>query len=98
MKTLEKYFFFLFVIVVLLGIFFYNTWSYRCGHCTASSLLSISAPALFLFSCNLLAGLALLLFRRRNNHHQKKHSCPCGTVLSEAWSYCPTCGQSIGQR
>ena len=36
------------IVGLLLVIIGYNFWSYQCGYCTISSLLSLSTPAVWL--------------------------------------------------
>lgn len=77
---------------LLLVIIGYNYWSYLCGYCTLSSLLSLSTPAVLLILSNVVAGAALLYVKNRNRQQQIDQSCRCGAALRGTWSFCPACG------
>ncbi|HEY5673144.1 MAG TPA: hypothetical protein VIR78_05530 [Malonomonas sp.] len=77
---------------LLLIIVGYNYWSYRCGYCTISSLLSLSAPAILLIVLNVIACLVLLAVKLRSRQQLQRQRCNCGKTLRNTWQYCPDCG------
>ena len=77
------------LLVVIIG---YNFWSYRCGYCTISSLLSLSTPAIWLILSNVVACGVLIGIKVRNRRLLRNQYCPCGTALRSIWAYCPACG------
>ncbi len=84
----------LLVSLLFLSVIGYNLWSYSCGYCTLASLLRLSTPAILLITCNLLAGVMLLVIRRRNRQQELRSHCACGEILRSSWQFCPNCGHS----
>ncbi len=80
-------------VALLLVLGGYNYWSYRCGYCTLSSLMSLSAPAILLLFVNLMVLFLLFGVRLRNRRHLQRLSCDCGAALRSGWGYCPDCGK-----
>ncbi len=80
------------ILALLLIIVGYNYWSYRCGYCTISSLLSLSAPAVLLIFLNLMACVVLLAVKLRARQQLQRQRCNCGAALRSIWLFCPTCG------
>lgn len=94
MKARHKnLFFYLFMSMLLLVIIGYNFWSFRCGYCTISSLLSFSPPALLLLAGILIAAVFLLIVKVKNKQLRRQQYCHCGALLRKQWNHCPTCGQ-----
>jgi hypothetical protein len=89
----KKTTFALYAVILLTVIVGYNYWSYRCGFCTLSSLLSFSGPALVLIAGNLLAIAILLIIRRRQRQAVRLRFCRCGESLRNNWTFCPACGE-----
>ena len=81
------------VALLLVVLVSYNLWSYLCGYCTMSSLMSFSPPAILLIAINLVAAAVLLMVRSRNKKLLQAQLCGCGTGLRTVWDYCPNCGQ-----
>ena len=80
------------IVGLLLVIIGYNFWSYRCGYCTISSLLSLSTPAVWLILTNVVACGVLIGIKARNRRLLLNQHCRCGTALRSQWTYCPACG------
>jgi len=89
----KKTTFLLYVVILLTIIVGYNYWSFQCGYCTLSSLLSFSEPALILIVCNLIGLAVLLRVKFRNRKRLQRHHCRCGSFLRDGWLFCPTCGE-----
>jgi len=83
----------MYVAVLLAIIVGYNYWSYSCGYCTRSSLMSFSEPALILIVINLLAVFSLVICKVRKRKLLRSQQCGCGGKLRNNWIYCPTCGE-----
>lgn len=90
--TLKKRHLLLYLVILLTIIVSYNYWSFRCGYCSLSSLLSFSPPALVLIAGNLAALLALAVIRVRQRRRLQRQHCTCGELLRSSWSFCPDCG------
>lgn len=80
------------IFSLLLLIVGYNYWSYRCGYCTISSLLSLSVPAMLLILFNVIACMALLAVKLRARRQLQRQRCRCGAALRGSWFFCPDCG------
>ena len=83
----------LLLIGLLLLLVGYNYWSYRCGHCTLSSLLVLSPPAILLLALNFFACGGLLVRKFRNRQRLQSKRCRCGVSLHDSWGFCPECGR-----
>jgi uncharacterized integral membrane protein len=88
----------LLIIGLLLVIIGYNYWSYRCGFCTVSSLMSLSTPAVLLLLLNIVAGGVLLGIKARNRRLLQGQHCRCGSALRSSWAFCPACGVARQQQ
>ena len=77
------------LMLVLIG---YNYWSYRYGYCTASSLLSLSLPAILLIVLNIISFGILLGVKARNQRISRQKRCRCGAELRDIWNFCSSCG------
>jgi len=90
----KKFITLLMYIALLLAIIVsYNYWSFSCGYCTRSSLLSFSEPALVLVGFNLLAAISLVVCKYRKRKFLRRQHCSCGGKLRNNWTFCPTCGE-----
>ncbi len=86
-------------VVLLLGatlmaVFCYNTWSLCCGHCTATTFLTLGPFGRSLLLLNLLAVLLLLVLKRRSGGRHRRCG-RCGGAADAAWAHCPQCGAAL---
>jgi hypothetical protein len=77
-----------------LAVFFYNTWSWCGGRCTADTFLTFGPFGLLLLSLNLLAVFLLVGLKLHRLLALSRAHCRCGTILTSQWLYCPGCGQA----
>lgn len=78
-----------------LAVFFYNTWSWCGGHCTAATFLTFGPFGLALLALNLLAVFLLVGLKLHRRLSLARCRCRCGTVLASEWLFCPDCGCAV---
>jgi hypothetical protein len=77
-----------------LAFFLYNTWSWHCGRCTASTFLNPGPFGLILLALNGLAVFLLVGLKLHRRLSLSRSRCRCGGTLSAGWRYCPSCGRA----
>ncbi|BCR05504.1 hypothetical protein DESUT3_25730 [Desulfuromonas versatilis] len=75
-------------------VFCYNLWSFCCGRCTTSTLMTLGPFGTGLIGLSLAAGGLLLALKLRTRRRISRLRCGCGVLLVPEWRYCPDCGCS----